>query len=711
MALAVLSVPWACAQVPANVSWTSDLLQASDGNFYGAALLSSSPTQVWEIFSITPDGTFTVINPSVSGDLQLCEETPEGAILGNIYESLVTISFSGEITNTGISVPCPFAAPDGNYYGIEYSGGAYNEGYLFQMTPAGKVTDVYDFTAAQISSGYYPSLISAVDGYLYGITATNIIRFSVATGYTLLAPGSYDLSAGLAQAADGGIYFGSLYGYDSEAIYRFDPSTETVTLFYAPDDALEKFYVNGAGLLDTLEANGDEDECTSDSLYVNSLDASGNYAGNYFQLGDGSDNELNYATPQLTGNGSYIGFWEQIYEDYGNNCNTISDTTSEFQQYTGPAPIAMSLSPTNLLVGHSATLTWQANEFGGTMQQCYGYGALSGKVALSGSNTITPTQAGIQTTAIVCGGRQTSFVKLSAGVTQLALSASQSSIGSGSPLTLTAQIGNVGTPSPTGSVEFLYNGAVLATSKITSAGTATFTANTSGIPPGTYSITAKYLGDGSYAAATTSAVTITVVPKHATSIALTPASQSAVVGGAVTFNVSVSGAASQSPTGAAQFYTGTLLVGSATLTQGGSGSPSTATFSASTAGVPAGTYPVVAKYQGDPYNSPSNSSAVTVTLKNGDSVSVTASPNPVPASTSFLLTATATGTSGTPTGTVFFYAGSEQIASHSLNSSGVSQITVPAGTLAAGSYQVTAQYAGDSKDPAVTSTAITLTVQ
>jgi hypothetical protein len=46
-----------------------------------------------------------------------------------------------------------------------------------------------------------------------------------------------------------------------------------------------------------------------------------------------------------------------------------------------------------------------------------------------------------------------------------------------------------------------------------------------------------------------------------------------------------------------------------------------------------------------------------------------------------------------------------------LNGSGVATVTIPAGTLAAGSYQITADYAGDSNNPATNSPAITLTVQ
>ena len=56
------------------------------------------------------------------------------------------------------------------------------------------------------------------------------------------------------------------------------------------------------------------------------------------------------------------------------------------------------------------------------------------------------------------------------------------------------------------------------------------------------------------------------------------------------------------------------------------------------------------------------------------------------------------------------YAGGTSLGSHAL-AQGIASITIPAGTLAEGEYQLTAYYAGDKTNPAVTSPAITLTVQ
>jgi uncharacterized repeat protein (TIGR03803 family) len=105
---------------------------------------------------------------------------------------------------------------------------------------------------------------------------------------------------------------------------------------------------------------------------------------------------------------------------------------------------------------------------------------------------------------------------------------------------------------------------------------------------------------------------VTVSPP--TTILLVPATQSESVGANASFTVTVSGTSGIPPTGTVNFYSGTELVGSAVLT-GSTASGSTATFSAATSGIPAGTYPVYAQYQGDANNAPSSSSSVSVTVQ------------------------------------------------------------------------------------------------
>ena len=119
------------------------LLQASDGNFYGAA-----------------DG---------GGSGTLFKASPTGA-LSTIYE-FVGIDNTGEDPNGSL-----IQGNDGNLYGTARSGTSNNLGTVFKVTPSGTVTAVLAFTG---SGGRYPGanpyagLVQGSDGNLYGTTGNS----------------------------------------------------------------------------------------------------------------------------------------------------------------------------------------------------------------------------------------------------------------------------------------------------------------------------------------------------------------------------------------------------------------------------------------------------------------------------------------------------------------------------------------------------------
>jgi len=76
-----------------------------------------------------------------------------------------------------------------------------------------------------------------------------------------------------------------------------------------------------------------------------------------------------------------------------------------------PAPPALSVSPTSVTAGQSATLTWSSISTTG----CTASGSWSGTQLASGSSTVTPSAAGTATYTLECsgaGGSATSSVKL-----------------------------------------------------------------------------------------------------------------------------------------------------------------------------------------------------------------------------------------------------------------------------------------------------------
>jgi hypothetical protein len=103
---------------------------------------------------------------------------------------------------------------------------------------------------------------------------------------------------------------------------------------------------------------------------------------------------------------------------------------------------------------------------------------------------------------------------------------------------------------------------------------------------------------------------------------------------------------------------------------------------------------------------------VTDSSKDTTATTLAASPNPVTEGQSIKLSAQVTRTSGSgvPAGKVAFKAGSDTLATVSLNSSGVASVTGST-TPYLGNYSLVADYLGDTDDTASTSPAITVTIQ
>jgi hypothetical protein len=166
----------------------------------------------------------------------------------------------------------------------------------------------------------------------------------------------------------------------------------------------------------------------------------------------------------------------------------------------------------------------------------------------------------------------------------------------------------------------------------------------------------------------------------------------------------VSGSAT--PTGSIAFSYGTRTLGSSPVFSG------VARLTASTGSVPAGVYGIRASYSGDSANAPSTSPVVTVTVQAVTVTTLTAAPATVASGQPVNLTATVAekhGT-GTPGGSVFFYANGSLLASTTVYG-GVAVYSASTAGLPAGSYSITANYSGDEVDAASASQAVGVTIQ
>ena len=213
------------------------LLLAMNGSFYGITASGGAHQNGGTFFQITPTGTFTLLYNFCAQTNCADGGTPTGLVQssnGNFYG---VADFGGannnsgtifEMTPTGTLTTlynfCSQAncadganplglmqATNGNFYGMTGNGGANGVGAIFEMTPAGKVTTLYSFCSqTNCADGEFPwvgTLTQATDGNLYG-TATNGGTTGIGTIFNITPGGSFTTLYSFCPqpgCADGGI--------------------------------------------------------------------------------------------------------------------------------------------------------------------------------------------------------------------------------------------------------------------------------------------------------------------------------------------------------------------------------------------------------------------------------------------------------------------------------------------------------------------------
>jgi uncharacterized repeat protein (TIGR03803 family) len=181
---------------------SAGLVQASDGNLYGTTEsggdLSCAPGGCGTVFKITPGGTLTTLHSFdgtdgafPSGLVQATDgnfygATEEGGVSGcqaagyGSCGTVFKITPGGALTTLhsfdftdGAGPSALIQATDGNFYGATYSGGDGSCfggcGTVFKITAAGTVTTLHSFDG---KDGWYPQagLLQGTDGNFYGTT-------------------------------------------------------------------------------------------------------------------------------------------------------------------------------------------------------------------------------------------------------------------------------------------------------------------------------------------------------------------------------------------------------------------------------------------------------------------------------------------------------------------------------------------------------------
>jgi uncharacterized repeat protein (TIGR03803 family) len=186
------------------------LVQAADGNFYGAALLGGTNSH-GAMFRLATNGTLTTLYSFTGGgdganpfagltqgaDGMLYGTTLNGGTngYGTVFKMATNGTFTQLMSFGGTNGANPQAAlllaSDGNFYGTTKSGGAFTNqfgsgcGTVFKLTTNGTLTTLASFNG---TNGTHPlGLVQTLDGGFYGTTAdggTNgygtVFRFNIA---------------------------------------------------------------------------------------------------------------------------------------------------------------------------------------------------------------------------------------------------------------------------------------------------------------------------------------------------------------------------------------------------------------------------------------------------------------------------------------------------------------------------------------------------
>jgi uncharacterized repeat protein (TIGR03803 family) len=225
------------------------LVQGSSGSFYGTTA-SGGANHNDKFCSSTGCGT-------------VFELTTAGKLI-RLYSSCSLANCADGTAPTGGLVQ----ATNGNLYGVAQRGGAYGSGTVFEIDATGKLTTLYNFCAQpQCSDGGAPqgSLVQATDGNFYGTTSAGGegrygTIFELTPGGTLTTLYNFcdqcqiegaSPKAGLLQATNGGFYgttsFEGSAGYGT--VFRLNTGLGPFVSFIRnPAKVGQQFGILGYGL-------------------------------------------------------------------------------------------------------------------------------------------------------------------------------------------------------------------------------------------------------------------------------------------------------------------------------------------------------------------------------------------------------------------------------------------------------------------------------
>jgi len=300
------------------------VIQATDGNFYGTTNVGGSGYLDGNVFEVTPSGQLRSIYDFCSQPNCVDGRSPTSApILGSdgnlygvtsaggtgFYGTFYKMTLSGEITTLysfcetlcldGYGPNGIMQASDGNFYGTAGFGGAFSEGTLFQLTPAGQFKLLHTFCSVppNCADGYHPFYppIQASDGNFYGTAfggGTSGEPWGGGVLYELTSTGTFEViynfcssntrygcehgtgPMSIVQDAKGDFFGTTDYGGNSDAgiVFEISASTNQLTVLHSFDVTDGEYPIARI----TLANDG--------NLYGVKLDDGGDGSGHLFEV-------------------------------------------------------------------------------------------------------------------------------------------------------------------------------------------------------------------------------------------------------------------------------------------------------------------------------------------------------------------------------------------------------------------------------------------
>jgi len=265
-----------CSQLGcADGKWPlAGLLLATNGIFYGTTQEGGANGQ-GTVFSITSAGTLTTLYSFCSQTNCSDGNFPEGGLIqasnGNFYGfayeggsfgfgTFFEITSAGKLTTLynfsgndgGQPIATPVQGTNGNFYGTAYAGGGALHGTIFEITPGGKLTTLYTFcTLPSCDDGSFPigALVQAPNGTFYGTASGNGLN-GQGTVFEITSAGKFTVLynfCSLSGCADGATPLGGL-------VLATDGNFYGTTEIGGTDNQGTVFRMTPAGKLTTLHS-------------------------------------------------------------------------------------------------------------------------------------------------------------------------------------------------------------------------------------------------------------------------------------------------------------------------------------------------------------------------------------------------------------------------------------------------------------------------